>query len=258
LGLPLALSNLLDITTTLAERALLSAQVGLAGLGIYSHSQSYLNIAQTGIKPLVRAAWPVSLTEARDVSCPFPRTGQVWSVGHMLLIAAGLLLASFGRDLIGLLTHGKFAAAGPFAALWMGLLLVRLSGRPQLATLFANGRGYAIAKIGIAANVTAIAVLLILVPRVGLAGAVAAAFLQAAVTRALFWLVVRRDRKTPFQDGWVLAGIVMVAAAVALVEGLEPSAGVRALGLAAGLAAVAMAGRQPLGALCLQLKRGWL
>ncbi len=257
MGLPLSLSNLLDIATTLTERALLSTQVGLANLGIYSHSQSYLNIAQAGIKPLVRAVWPVSLSEARDSASPFTRTGQAWSVGHLLLIGAGLLMAAFGRDLIGLLTHGKFEAAGPFAALWMGLLLVRLSGRPQLATLFANGRGYAISKIGIVANGTAIAVLLLLVPRIGLAGAVAAAFIQAAMTRAMFWWAARQERDTPFQDGWVLAGVALIAGAVALVESTAPSAGLRALGLAAALTLVAIAGRRPLGELRLQLKRGW-
>lgn len=256
LGVPLSISNLLDIATQIAERTLLSAQVGLSALGIYSHSQSYLNIAQAGIKPVVRAAWPISLGEARDAASDFARTGRVWRIGHLMLVGAGLLFATFGRDLIGLLTHGKFAEAGPFAALWMALLLVRLSGRPQLATLFAFGRGYSISKVGIASNLLAIVLLLVLVPRVGVAGAVAAAFAQAAATRLLYWFIVRHDRATPMQDAWPVAGVALIGATLAVAEMAEPDAALRALLLAAVLLPLAFTARHAIGDLGMQLRRG--
>ncbi|MEX2642219.1 MAG: lipopolysaccharide biosynthesis protein [Acetobacterales bacterium] len=256
LGVPLSVSNLLDIATQIAERTLLSAQVGLSALGIYSHSQSYLNIAQAGIKPVVRAAWPISLGEARDADSVFGRTARVWRIGYLMLTGAGLLFATFGRDIVGLLTHGKFVDAAPFAALWMALLLVRLSGRPQLATLFAYGRGYAISKVGIASNALALALLLLLVPRIGLAGAVAAAFAQAAATRLLYWFVVRHDRVTPMQDGWPVGGVALIGATLAAVELAQPDASLRALLLVAVLLPLCFTARHAIGDLGMQLRRG--
>ena len=68
-----------------------------------------------------------------------------------------------GAPIIGLMTHGKFDAAGPYVALLVGVVLVQISGRPQYAELIANGRGRYLSVCNVVAAVGSIATLVALV-----------------------------------------------------------------------------------------------
>lgn len=228
LGLPLTGVGLLDGAATTLERTLLASNAGLQRLGVYYHSQIYLGFASMGSKSFMRVTWPTSLAEARAPDSTFAQTGRAWSIWYRLVTLAGIGFATLGDEVVGLLTNQKFNAAAPLAAIWMAVILLRLSGRPQQAVLFGMGGGKVVNRARLAAAVAALVAQLALIPIFGITGAVAAATLQAVVLRVMFTLGASAIRPVPFQDHWMLAGLAAIGGAIALVAMIEPSLPVRA------------------------------
>ena len=110
-----------------AERALLSRYLGLYDLGIYTHAQQYQSFAML-TQPIHSAATVVFLDEAKEPGRLFRRTARIANVLFLGVTVFGVGAALFGRAIIGLLTHGKFDAAGPYVALLVGVVLVQISG----------------------------------------------------------------------------------------------------------------------------------
>ncbi len=246
LGGWLAASNSVDSLLRVFERTWLSAQLGLHNLGLYTHAQQYQNYANMGVKPAVRAVWPDTLAEAREAGSAFPRTRRVWRVVYVGIAALAIGFALIGRDFLELFTHGKFTEAAPYAAALLALPLVQLSGRPQLGTLFAFGRGNFMAVASMAGAFTALIALYVLVPPFGIAGAIAALYCQALVSRIAYHLGSRRDRATPWQDGWPLFGLALTAVAIVFAETAGAGFGLRVAVLAGLLAVLALAARHVL------------
>jgi O-antigen/teichoic acid export membrane protein len=98
---------------------------------------------------------------------------------------------------------------------WFVLLLLQLSAKPEVGTVFALAPGETVARISLAASLAGIAATAVLVPLVGAGGAAAALLMQALVYRVAVRLPSRRYRQVPFQDRWALIGIVVVAIAFA-------------------------------------------
>jgi len=167
-------------------------------------------------------------------------------VVYVGIAALAIGFALIGRDFLELFTHGKFTEAAPYAAALLALPLVQLSGRPQQGTLFAFGRGNFIAAVRILAALAALAALLALAPPFGIAGAVAALYVQALVVRIAFQIGARRDRATPWQDGWPLFGLALTALAIAFAEAAGAGFGLRVAALAGFLAILAAAARHVL------------
>ena len=83
---------------------------------------------------------PVLLDEAKEKDPQFRRTARASNVLFLGVSIFGVAAALFGRAIIGLLTHDKFNAAGPYVALLAGVVLIQISGQPQLAYCLSNGR----------------------------------------------------------------------------------------------------------------------
>lgn len=245
-----ARSNLLPQASetgfTFVERLMLSRWEGLGPLGIYAHSQRYREVAALGIKSIGRGAWTAGLEEARRDDARFARTGRTWGVLHVVIAMAGVAFAAAGEHLVSVLTNNRLTAAADYIGPWFMILLAQNAARPQLATLFARGDGAAVARVNLASNVAGILALVALVPLWGAGGAVAAVACQVAVGRFGTILAARRYAATPLQDRWVLVGIILIAATMAVDAWLRPGVAGALVLLAGAEAVVLVAGRRPL------------
>ncbi len=205
-------SNSLEVVQTLAERVLLGAHAGLHDLGLYAHAQQYRNAVFLPVKAVANAVWSVTLTEAKDAERAFPRTRRAWRAAYLGLALAGVGFACFGREVVALLTNGKFVDAGPYAALLIALLLVQFSGRPQLGVLLERDQGeYVSLCMGVSAA-AGITCLLLAVPSFGIIGAVIALYVQQVMFRLGVQWRARREGRTPSADGLAWASTVLIVA----------------------------------------------
>lgn len=210
------------------ERTLLSRYLGLYDLGIYTHAQQYQSFAMLGTQPIQSAVTPVFLDEAREKDGRFARTGRISNVLFLGVTVLGVGAALFGRTVIGLMTHGKFDAAGPYVALLIGVVLLQLSGRPQFTALIGNGRGRYLSLCNIVAVIGAVATLALLIELIGLFSAVCASYAQFLIFRLATGLDPFSTARLPFQDQGVIAGLAAIAITVAGVEHFEPGLVTRA------------------------------
>jgi O-antigen/teichoic acid export membrane protein len=236
------------------ERALLSRYVGLHDLGLFVHAQQYQSIAALGAQPIQNAVTPVLLDEANERNSKFARTARTSDVLFVGVTVFGVAAALFARTVIGVLTHDKFNAAGPYAALLVGIVLVQLSGRPQFAHLLSNGRGRYISLCNVIAAVGAVVVLFALVGHIGLFAAVCAGYTQFLLFRLATGIDPFSTARLPFQDQWVIFGVAVIAGTVAGVEYFEPDLAVRAVLFAAFLSVVAIFARSTVRDVVLQIR----
>ena len=218
-GVPiLTVASLLEVVQVAVERNVMAVHLGMAQVGIYSHSQQYRNLLATGVKAIARSVWPTSLDEARTESgLLFRKTHLVWNVTYLAIVLFGLCFAIFGDKVISLLTHDKFTDAYILVAVWAAYLLVQNSGKAQTAMLYAHGRGKAIARISSLSTLFGIAVAIFAIPVFGLFGAASAVILQQTVLRIGLQVYVRRYWSLHMDDWWVIGGSMLVIAALALV-----------------------------------------
>jgi O-antigen/teichoic acid export membrane protein len=166
----------------------------------------------------------------------------------------GVTAALFARTVIGVLTHDKFNAAGPYVALLIGVVLVQLSGRPQFAHLLSNGRGRYISLCNVIAAVGAVVVLFALVGRIGLYAAVSGSYAQFLLFRLATGIDPFSTARLPFQDQWVVFGLAVIAGTVAGVDYFKPDLSTCAVLFAAFLAVVAIFARSTIRDVVLQIR----
>jgi O-antigen/teichoic acid export membrane protein len=236
------------------ERALLSRYLGLHDLGLFVHAQQYQAIATLGAQPIQSAVTPVLLDEAKEKNSKFTRTARTSNVLFVGVTVFGVAAALFARTVIGILTHDKFNAAGPYVALLVGAVLVQLSGRPQLAHLLSNGRGRYISLCNVTAAVGAVVVLFALVGRIGLFAAVSGSYAQFLLFRLATGIDPFSTARLPCQDQWVVFGVAVIAGTVAGVEYFEPDLSTRTVLFAAFLAVVAIFARSTIKDVITQIR----
>jgi O-antigen/teichoic acid export membrane protein len=236
------------------ERALLSRYVGLYELGLYIHAQQYQSLATICTQPIQNAVMPVLLDEAAEKRRRFSRTKRISNVLFLGVTVFGVAAALFARTIIGLLTHGKFDAAGPLVALLVGVVLVQLSGRPQFAELISNGRGRYLSLCNVLAAAGAVVTLGALVGHIGLLAAVCASYIQFLLFRLATGIDPFSSARLPFQDRWAVFGVLAILAAVAGVEYFQPDLSTRAGILAVFSAVVALFARSILMDVLLQIR----
>lgn len=205
----------------LVERISLST-VGLAPLGLYTHSQRYREVAQIAVKSVAKSSWPVTLDEARDTSSDFPVTRVTWQAMHLAITLGGVAFATLGDYAIAFLTNGKFTSAFIFVGPWFIFILLQHASKPQLGTVFSLGDGKTAANLITFVNLSAIVALLPLVAWLGSLGAVIAALVSQLVYRMLVRVVALRYRDTPFNDQWVFFGAALILVILAVKVAADP------------------------------------
>ncbi|GEM_PF-5541147 len=208
--------NIGESVYLILERSLLILWAGLSQLGLYTHSQQYRTATFMGLNALARTIFPLSLSEAREAESRFEKTRQAWNVGYLGVTVLGIFFATFGRDVISLLTHGKFSEAYVFVVLWMVLILVQSAGKPHTAFLLASNLGKLYARMHVYALLLAGLSLFLFIPWFGVFGALASLFVQMIFFRILIQIQVRKFRRISSQDRWIIIGSVFILLAFGL------------------------------------------
>lgn len=242
-------AQLSDTGYTLLERTVLTSTSGVAPLGLYTHSQRYRDAVNLGVKSVARAAWPVTLDEARVDQGMFPYTRRVWSGIQAALAVAGVASAFVAEPVIDALTHGRFTPAAAYVPWWLVFVLLQSMAKPHTATVYVHATATVLARLNVGANAVAAAVLAIATVRYGAPGALAAVVAQALSYDLLTYRAARRVGHPPFTDISALAGIPLVILAAVVERHWIDSGSSRILGLLCGVAVAGTVFHRPLLAL---------
>lgn len=239
-------ARLADALQVVVERGLMASYLGLGQLGLYAHAQGYRTVVASAVKGVALAIWPTTLMEARRDDPAFAETRAVWNVAYVAVTAVGLLFATLGEPLVAAITHGRFTEAHAVIPLLMVHVLMQNSGKPQTGTLVAAGGMAAFLWLGTGSSLAWVAVFAIIVPGLGLPGAVLALIGQQVLIRIGITVLARRHRRTPLQDGWVFGGGVAVLGTWWATERWRPDLGGRMALLALALSLLMIWAWRPL------------
>jgi O-antigen/teichoic acid export membrane protein len=215
-GVPTVPGNIFESGAFAMERNVISAQLSLSALGLYTHSQSYRNLGSVGIKALARTIWPVSLDEARIKSPHFPQTRAAWEPLFFILTIGGLLSGAIGKEAISILTHGKFTEAAAYVTAWFVFIAVQNAGKEQVAVLYAAGQSVFITYLTVICQIIFIGLLFVLIPAFGVWGAIIAAICQQFLYRVFVQFRAGRIQNVPFNDKIVVISSIFIAIALAV------------------------------------------
>jgi O-antigen/teichoic acid export membrane protein len=209
--MPLAMaSGLANSGTDLMERVVLGRVSGTTELGLYVHSQSYRSMLGTAGKAFVQVLQPAMMREARSPEKDFSETRAGWNLVYALFTGIGLVFSLVGEEIVSLLTHDKFTSAAVFIPFWCVFLTFQYLGRPQTATLYANGQGKTISSALLVGNIVSGILMIALGIPFHAFGLVAAVLTGELVNRAILQYWTFRLWQLPFQDTAAIGGSVLV------------------------------------------------
>lgn len=239
-----ASSSTLDAAQAVFERSYIGSVMGVGMLGLYVHALNYRIMIAQVLKAAARPIWPVSLQEARAGDGLFRQTRVVWDAMYILVAAAGVTFAVFGRDTIGWLTHGRFADAHVTVTFFMIFLLLQNAGKAQTALVYHERAVRHYYWIQSAANVAWVIALIVLVRLFGIVGAVLALCAQQIILRCGVMWLARRRGSAPFGDGWLLFGVLLIGVALAALRVSPGTIEARTIIWLAAMAVLSAAGVQ--------------
>lgn len=232
-GVSAAGNTILEAARSALESATLTKAVGVHGLGIYSHSRLYGSFLTQIANAISTGIWAMSLAEARTKGATFEISQKTWAVVHLGVTVVGIFMAAFGRELISVLTNGKFTEAAVLVPVWIVYVLVQCCAKAAVATLYARGEATYIYGARSASLVVGGCAVLVFVPLYGLWAAAVIALLELFGYQLAIWAKVRKLAPVPPLDRWAVVGAAFVLGSAAICEGLSPDLSLR-LALFAG------------------------
>lgn len=232
-GVPLIGSGLASFVLGTADRWVLAGQVDGAALGHYALASKAAMIVALLMQPFDLWWYPQRLLLLRQQG-GLERSGQVVQMGAALLLLAGGATALLGPNLIDLLASAAYAPAKAMVP-WIVFSLV-LQMLASLANVGCyNGRTASLPlAVNTASAVVALGLYLVLIPRWGVPGAIAATLAAQAVRLALFAALSQRRVPVP----WRLARLLPMALCAVAAAAAPQLLGTGAPGLLAGLVAL--------------------
>jgi len=242
-----------DSVRSAVENALMARFIGVGQVGLWTHARQYYGLLLQGTNSVAYVLWAKALNEARNGE-QFEIVGRAWNVVYLWLVLAGVFLALLGPEVVSILTNGKFIDAAVWIPVWVAYLLLQNSGKAATATVYASNKGVWAANFRIITLLPCVPALWFLVPRMGIGGVMVVLFVEMFVFRILIAYSARRIRRIPFQDGWVVAGSVLIVALGWFVASAAPDLGTRVLLLAAIGTGVILAGHRAVSDSIVQLR----
>lgn len=206
-----AWASVSDAFQAAIERTVLASTFGVSALGLYVHAQNYRVMIAQVLNAAARPIWPVTLLEARETGAPFRQTRAVWDTMYLGVTGCGITFAVFGSDIIGWLTHGRFIEASGIVPFLIIFLLVQNAGKPQIGVLYREGAIRELYWVQVAANVAWFLFLMVFIRVAGLVGGALALIAQMTLFRLGVFVLSRSRGLSPFADGWLIAGIGLIA-----------------------------------------------
>jgi O-antigen/teichoic acid export membrane protein len=128
-GLPSIPSNLSETIGKIADRYFIKTWLSLASLGIYSHSQTYMNMFKLFIKAFQKTIFPDAvLSFSKESSVDSERLKRILTIFLWVIVLVGIMLILFSYEAVDALTHGKFVAAAPLIPLWFLIVFSQIYG----------------------------------------------------------------------------------------------------------------------------------
>lgn len=227
-------AQIADIGHGHIDRIWMASHRGAIELGFLAHAGTYQGFVLGICKAISRSVWPATLDEARHDPTDMPITRVSSAAIHFFISTVGIGLAAIGRDIIDLISNGKFGGSAPIAAALVAMLLIQHAGRNGLGVVFVRGMGEKLSRIAIFAGLIGIAVSFSAIPVFGVAGVIAGIFARFAIYRVGLYRLTR-GVGLRFQDGWIAAGLAAIALTWAARETLP-----QGIGASIGLCLVAL------------------
>ncbi|MEE3046812.1 MAG: oligosaccharide flippase family protein [Pseudomonadota bacterium] len=195
------------------QNVMFAKYLGADLVGVFSHSQQYVNMMRVLVKSAANAIWSTSLMEAKGEIGEFKITHKCWRVLHLMATFAGVFFAVLGQDFIDVLTNEKFEKAGLFSAILMIVLMFENMGRAEVAKLYQDRLIVVNETALIFSGVVSLLVLFFTVPVFGLWGGVAAIAAFPVFHRFAVGIYVRKRYGWGFRDWTALkgAGLILLA-----------------------------------------------
>jgi O-antigen/teichoic acid export membrane protein len=229
--LPIALrGSAASVTASLSEtgklaieRVYLGAMVGIAPLGLLAHAQYYKNASMVGLNAFSRGILPTALDEARMDKPYFPITLKLWVLVQAFVVTVSLAFTFLGREVIGMLTHGKFTSAANYTVGLLLVLLLQTAAKPHTILLVARGQGNVNANLYTISIIISLGWLFVSVPLFGIWGAISSFMFQNFIHRIAVYWAASRICKLAFADAWVVGGVSTVFGFAFALAWLEPT-----------------------------------
>lgn len=233
-GIPLVGSGLAAFVLGTADRWLLAGAVPADALGCYGLAVKIAMIVALLAQPFELWWYPRRLAVLAEPDGR-ARSSRVVAAGAALLMLAGGAVALAGPTLVSLLAPAAYAPAGRMVPLLALALVLQLASSMANVGCYARRTGTQPLAVNTAAAGVALALYLLLIPRFGVDGAIAATVAAQAARLALF--AALSQHTAPLD--WPLPRLGAVAATTVLAVAAGGPIGGATLGLA-GLLAVAL------------------
>jgi O-antigen/teichoic acid export membrane protein len=206
-------AQLFEHGASLVERSVIASGLGLTALGVYNHSRLYETTMMSGTKAISRTAWSRILEDVRrDRRESDPADLSTGFIAALCLLT-GLGLGTVGYDIIGLLSHQKFNDASYFAAVWVALISIRITGFIPKAILYTHGQAKIFAIAIYAGQGVMLILLYLLIGKLGILAIVVALAANTVIQRIIVHVGAYRVQPFDFRDYSVIIGVLIVCAA---------------------------------------------
>lgn len=249
-SLPLVGSGLASFALGTADRWLLAGVVSASALGLYALAAKISLVAALLTQPFELWWYPrrIAMLQAPDGRS---RSARIATAGVILTVLAAAATAVGGPVLIRVLTPLAYHPAARYVPWLAAALALQSLGSLVNVGCYAGRTGALPMLVNGIAAVVAVAGYLLLIPRHGVAGAIAATLAAQSARLTLFLLLSQRRVRLPWRPRLLVLPVLASMAAAALPQyaanayaGLAGAAALLALG---GLAAV-LSGALPLPA----------
>lgn len=198
-GLPALPKSLSSYIMVVCDKFLIQKWLSLSSLGFYTHSLAYKGIPDMLNKSFNRSFTPEFMehySENEGVS-RFEKISKHWI---LLFSAMTLFCIFYSREIINILTHGKFIAAAPLVPLWFFAAFVQSYSMFYSKIILYFKKTKFFLYVSIVATLANISLNIILIPMFGVIGAAAATIIGILLTSFSIFFYAKKLCTVNFVD----------------------------------------------------------
>ncbi|MEK9132844.1 MAG: oligosaccharide flippase family protein [Patescibacteria group bacterium] len=192
-GLPSMPLELVNLLSNISDKYFVQRFMNLSSLGIYSHSTNYKSVFSLGFKAFNRVFAPHVLegfSNENEIKIAKLKKQLVKWIG--LAGIGGIFVSLFSKEVVNILSHGKFIEAAPLVPLWYLLIFFMGFGTTYQQFLFVRKKSLYLTISGVFTGVISIGLIALGAAKFGMMGAVVAALLANLVTQLSFKIYARK------------------------------------------------------------------
>lgn len=191
-SLPLLPAVIVTFVNAYADRIILLAFLGLGAVGIFGAAAKLAAVAGLVVE-IFRNAWAplaLSVIDKPEVRDAFYKQVMRYYAGGLAILA--LILATFSRELLGILVPAEYVAGYVVVPWLIGAIILNGSGSLTNLGMLLSKRTHGNSIAASTGALVNISMTLVLIPRIGIAGAAIGAFVASFVFTAMLWWFSKR------------------------------------------------------------------